>query len=85
MKSIRKIFNDKAVIFNPVQPFLLDFVNDPFLAELLPNLTQYISLAKDPKYHRHAFEKSKEIVNQLINLQKKSQKTLINQDKQLMQ
>jgi hypothetical protein len=77
MKSLRKIFNEKTVIFNPVQPFLLDFVNDPFLAELLPNLTQYISLAKDAKYHRHAYEKSKEIMNQLINLQKKCQKTFI--------
>jgi len=46
-----------------VQPILLDFVNDPFINELLPNLTKYISLAKNPTYHRHALEKSKEIMN----------------------
>ena len=63
MALIQKIFKPKNAIFIPVQPILLDFVNDPFLNELLPNLTKYISLCRDKDYHRHALEKAKEIVN----------------------
>jgi hypothetical protein len=39
MAMIQKLFKSKNVIFNPIQPILLDFVKDPFLTELLPLLT----------------------------------------------
>jgi hypothetical protein len=39
MQLIQKIFKPKNIIFNPVQPLLLEFMNDHFLSELLPNLT----------------------------------------------
>ena len=44
MQMIQKIFKPKNVIFNPTQPILLDFINDPFINELLPNLTKYVTL-----------------------------------------
>ena len=59
---IQKIFKPKNIIFNPVQPVLLEFVNDPFINELLPNLTQYISLVREKEYQRQALEKAKDIV-----------------------
>lgn len=54
----------------------MDFVNDPFINELLPNIIKYNSLARDKEYQRHAFEKSKEIIQQLRDLSKKSLKSL---------
>ena len=39
MLFIQKVFKPKNIIFNPIQPILLEFVNDPFINELLPNLT----------------------------------------------
>jgi hypothetical protein len=50
MALISKIFKAKNSIFNPVQPILLDFINDPFLNELLPNLTKYMTLVNDKDY-----------------------------------
>lgn len=44
MEMIQKLFKSKNIIFNPIQPILLDFIKDPFLSELLPLLTQYIEL-----------------------------------------
>jgi hypothetical protein len=43
----KKIFKRENIMFNPVQPILLDFMNDPFMSELLPNLTRFISLARE--------------------------------------
>jgi len=63
MALVQKIFKPKNAIFNPVQPILLDFVDDPFLNELLPNLTKYMSLCREKEYQRHALEKSKEIIS----------------------
>jgi hypothetical protein len=36
---IQRIFKAKNIIFNPVQPILLAFMNDHFIGELLPHLT----------------------------------------------
>ena len=52
MVLIQKIFKPKNIIFNPVQPILLEFVNDPFISELLPNLTKYMLLVREPTYQR---------------------------------
>ena len=64
-KLIQKIFNVNNVIFNPVQPILLDYINDGIITELLPHLTKYLSLVKEKDYHRHAFAKAQEIVNKI--------------------
>jgi len=50
MALVQKIFKAKNCIFNPVQPILLDFINEPFLNELLPNLTKYMTLVNDQEY-----------------------------------
>jgi len=63
------------VIFNPAQPLLLDFIGDPFLSELLPNLTKYVTLAQQPQYKRHAVEKAKELFNQISILLKKAERS----------
>ena len=47
MMLIQKIFKPKHIIFNPVQPVLLEFISDPFLNEILPQLTKYLMLVKD--------------------------------------
>jgi hypothetical protein len=62
MGLIQKIFKPKNAIFNPVQPLLLDFINEPFINELLPNLTKYVTLVREPDYQRHALDKAKDIV-----------------------
>jgi len=62
MNNIQKIFKPKNVIFNPTQPILLDFIEDPFILELLPNLTRYVKLVQEKEYQRHAFEKAKDII-----------------------
>ena len=47
-------------------PKLLDFVNDAFIMELLPNLTKYMFFAeKEELYHKHALQKANEIVSLL--------------------
>lgn len=51
-----------------MQPILIDFIKDPFISELLPNITQYITLAREKEYQRHAFEKAKQIVTHLDTL-----------------
>ena len=50
MALIQRIFKPKNIVNNPVQPILLSFINDHFISELLPNLTQYQSLASQPEY-----------------------------------
>lgn len=50
MVLVQKIFKPKNVIFNPVQPILLDFINDPFINELLPNLTKFVTLVREKDY-----------------------------------
>eukprot|EP00347_Sterkiella_histriomuscorum_P016537 403352814 len=77
MQMIQKIFKPKNVIFNPTQPILLDFINDPFINELLPNLTKYVTLVKERDYQRHALDKAKDVVQQLKVLQKKIQKSIM--------
>lgn len=62
MGVIQRIFKPKNVIFNPTQPILLDFINDPFINELLPNLTKYVSLSSNTNYQRHALDKAKDIM-----------------------
>ena len=73
MSLIQRIFKPKNVIFNPVQPLLLDFINDPFINELLPNLTKYVTLVREPDYQKHALDKAKDVVYQLRAFQKKLQ------------
>lgn len=74
MALTQKIFSPKNIIFNPVQPILLAFVNDPFINELLPNLTQYLSLVRVPDYQRQSLEKARDLVTQLRVLDKKLEK-----------
>jgi hypothetical protein len=62
MQLLQKIFKPKNVIFNPVQPILLDFIKDPFIADLLPNLTKYMSLVREKDSQKQAIDKAKEIV-----------------------
>lgn len=52
MLLLQKIFKPKNIIFNPVQPILLDFMSDPFINELLPNLTNYMHLVREKEYQR---------------------------------
>jgi hypothetical protein len=68
MLLLQKIFKPKNIIFNPVQPILLDYVNDPFINEMLPNLTKYMHLVREKEYQRQAFEKAKDIFQQLKSL-----------------
>jgi hypothetical protein len=75
MNLVRKIFNAKNIIYNPVQPILLAFVNDHFISELLPHLTQYINLASEREYQRQAEAKAQEIVFHLRALNAKFLKT----------
>lgn len=75
MNLIRKIFNTKNIIYNPVQPILLAFVNDHFICELLPHLTQYMSLASEREYRRQALAKAQELVLHLRTLNAKLMKT----------
>lgn len=82
MMLIQKIFKPKNIIFNPVQPILLEFVNDPFINELLPNMTKFMSLVREKDYQRHAFDKAKDILLQLKTLQEKLQKSLMNTSSQ---
>jgi len=41
---------------------LLDFLGDPIIGELLPNITKYMSLTKDVNLMKHAIEKANEII-----------------------
>jgi len=41
------------ILFN-LLPQLLDFVNDGFIGDILPGLTQYIDLARRPEYVKNA-------------------------------
>jgi hypothetical protein len=50
MNLVQKIFKNKNIIFNPVQPILLEFINDHFIGELLPHLTQFINLAGEKEH-----------------------------------
>ena len=63
MMLIQRIFKPKNIIFDPVQPVLLEFIQDPFINELLPNLTQYLNLVREKEYQRQAFEKAKDILS----------------------
>lgn len=71
MKMVEKLFKSKYIIFNPIQPILLDFIKDPFIAELLPLLTQYIELVDKPEYQRQALNKAKDIIAHLKELNAK--------------
>jgi hypothetical protein len=62
---------------NPVQPILLSFINDHFISELLPNLTQYQSLASQLEYQRQALEKAKDLVQHLRTLNIKISKSAV--------
>ncbi len=75
MVLVQKIFKPKNIIFNPVQPILLDFINDHFISELLPHLTQYLNLSSEKDYQKQALEKAREIVSHLRTLNLKIQKT----------
>ena len=77
MALIQRIFKPKNIVNNPVQPILLSFINDHFISELLPNLTQYQSLASQPEYQRQALEKAKDLVQHLRTLNIKISKTAV--------
>ena len=52
------------MIFTPeIQPKLLDFVNDPFVAELLPNITRYLVFSERKEHYKHALQKAGETLN----------------------
>jgi hypothetical protein len=50
MKLLNAFLKPGNAIFNPIQPILLDFINDPFINELLPNIMKYNSLIRDKDY-----------------------------------
>ena len=77
MALIQRIFKPKNIVNNPVQPILLSFINDHFISELLPNLTQYQSLASQPEYQRQALEKAKDLVQHLRTLNIKISKSAV--------
>jgi len=77
MALIQRIFKPKNIVNNPVQPILLTFINDHFISELLPNLTQYQSLASQPEYQRQALEKAKDLVQHLRTLSIKISKSAV--------
>lgn len=75
-KSLEMAVADQKVIYKMTKlaasfepdklPQLLDFVNDAFIMELLPNLTRYLFFAEQPDlYSKHALLKANEIVAQL--------------------
>ena len=44
------------MVFTPeIQPQLLDFVKDPFITEILPNITRYLLFAEHKEHYKHAF------------------------------
>lgn len=62
------------MIFTPeIQPQLLDFVNDAFIMELLPNITRYLLFAERKEHFKHALQKAGEIVTQLKRFQSEAQ------------
>ena len=75
MNLVQKIFKNKNIIFNPVQPILLEFINDHFIGELLPHLTQFINLAGEKEHQRQALLKAQEIVKLIRDLNSKLQIT----------
>lgn len=54
------------------QPRLIEFINDPIISELLPNLTRYMQLVEKKEYYKHAIEKATEIMKILKEYQNKS-------------
>ena len=62
------------MVFTPeIQPQLLDFVKDPFITEILPNITRYLLFAEHKEHYKHAFQKAGEIVTQLKRFQSDAQ------------
>lgn len=67
------------MIFTPeIQPQLLDFVNDAFIKELLPGITNYVFFAesKEQNYSKHALKKAAEILDQLKTFQAEAKQHL---------
>ena len=62
VKNITKI---NAIISQNIQLHLLEFVKDPFIGELLPNLTKYVQLVEHGDHSKHALKKADEILSQL--------------------
>ena len=65
-KVVHRLTKFSASFQPETMPKLLDFVNDAFIMELLPNLTKYMFFAeKKELYHKHALQKANEIVSLL--------------------
>ena len=74
MKNLTKL---QMITSNQMQPRLLEFVNDVFITELLPNVTKYMLFA-EKKERKRALDKATEIIEkQLKPLYSRSQ-ALIN-------
>jgi len=51
------------MIFTPeIQPQLLEFVKDPFIQELLPNITKFLFFADTKENFKRALQKAGEIL-----------------------
>ena len=50
-KTVHKLTKFSANFLPETMPQLLDFVNDAFIVELLPNLTRYLFFAEKAKEH----------------------------------
>ena len=54
-KKVRNVTKFNSVVFTPeIQPQLLDFVNDAFIGELLPNITRFLLFAERKEHYKHA-------------------------------
>lgn len=67
--SVTKLY----IINSPqFQPHLIEFIGDPIISELLPNLSRYMQLVEKKEYFQHAIQKASEILRQLQEYQAKS-------------
>jgi len=65
------------MIFTPeIQPKLLDFVNDPFIAELLPNITRYLVFSERKEHYKHALQKAGETFAQMKQFSTEAKQSL---------
>ena len=63
MRKVRNITKFNMIFTPEIQPQLLEFVKDPFIMELLPNITRFLFFADRKEHFKHALQKAGEIVN----------------------
>ena len=64
-KKVRTLTKFNMIFTPDIQPQLLDFVGDPFIGELLPNITKYLLFAERKEHYKHAIQKAGETLSQL--------------------